>query len=67
MQVDAHPLAKAQFAGRVHDRAMEAREQQRQPGPERVEFLVVAVGVVDLDHGAGGLVMDGASWSAGVG
>ncbi len=56
MQVDAQPLAEAQFARRRHLWWHHAGVEERQPRTQRVEFGVVAVGVADFGDIAGGPV-----------
>ena len=56
MQVGAHALAKPQLAGRPAVRHRQARVQKRQPQAQRVELGVIAEGISNIDHVAGGPV-----------
>ena len=53
VQVGAHALAEAQFAGAAHFRRHQARVQEGQPHTQRVQFCVVTVGVANVGHIAG--------------
>lgn len=59
MQVGAHALPEPEFAGGAKVWSGKAGAQESKLDPQRVEFLVVAKGVADIGHIAGGPVGHG--------
>ena len=59
VQIGAHALAKAQFASAAHFGRHQASVEKRQAYAQGVEFGVVAVGVANVGHIAGGPVGHG--------